>query len=75
MGMACPKCGNDEKLVVEYLGWAHIRCENGGYGIEHEDADTSDGPWRWNDDSAIVCWACDWDGKVRDTQVEHHAAD
>jgi hypothetical protein len=70
MGMACPNCGDDEQLVVEYLGWAHIRYDNEADGIEHEDAGTNDGPWRWDDDSNIVCWACEWEGKARDTQVQ-----
>jgi hypothetical protein len=69
--MACPGCGQDEDLVVQMWGWYHLRNRHPNDDDDAtriEEADACDGPYNFEDDAEVVCWACDWEGKVKDCE-------
>ena len=60
----CPKCGRDDQLDVAATLWVRLT-EDGS------DADESrDGSHEWDDNSAMICAACNHSGTVADFREE-----
>ena len=57
--LKCPKCGEDEDLMIEIRMWAMVTTE----GLELSDAG---GAKSWNGKSACACGECQHSGTVED---------
>jgi hypothetical protein len=58
--MKCPRCGASDEIDI--AATVHVRLCRDGTDIMA----ASNGDHEWDDDSAAVCCACDYAGKVRD---------
>lgn len=52
--MACPDCGNDDQLLIDFVGTARL----------YPDGTEDCGDHTWDDKSACRCDGCGWSGNV-----------
>ncbi len=65
--LACPRCGQDDSLVIQMWRWCHVTntALNGDDGETIiEEAETNDGPYNIADHAQACCWSCNWHGAV-----------
>lgn len=62
-GLRCPKCGNEDRLLIEAL----VTCSVTDDGAEPA------GDMEWNEKSWCVCPRCDEEGELSKFRVEEEA--
>lgn len=62
-GMRCPKCGRTDSLDIAALVWVRLTPDGTDAAQSH------DGSHEWDDNSACLCNACQWIGKVRNAKA------
>jgi hypothetical protein len=68
--MECPRCHSDEQLEIQVTMW--VRLTGDGTGSDMSE----DGAHVWDDNSPIVCHACNrWEGIVSAARISELAPD